>query len=238
MEAISAKSLLSALAQVPDPRSRHGRQHSLSAILGLACCAILCGSRGYKAIGQWAADQPIAFMHRLGFNRTPPKSHGIRKVLIAMDVTALERALTAWAEALLGPGTVTETSSPKAFAVDGKTARGSFDGLKKAVHLLSVVAHESGLTLAQAAVPKGVEDKTNEHKAALRLLEGLVLTGRLFTGDAMFCHRDFCKQIIDAGGDYLVFVKDNQPTLLRDLEMAFAAAPEGAFSPSPAAALG
>ena len=83
---------------------------------------------------------------------------------------------------------------------------GSFDGLQKAVHLLSVMAHESGLTLAQAGhVPNGVEDKTNEHKAALRLLEGLVLAnGRLHAGDAMFCHRDFCQQIIDAGGDYLV----------------------------------
>lgn len=238
MDAVSAKSLLSFLARVPDPRSRHGKQHSLSAVLGLACCAILCGARGYKAIGQWAADQHITFMHRLGFNRTPLKSHGIRKVLMALDVKAFEAALSAWAEAVLGPDTRTDDALPDAFALDGKTARGSFDGLRNAVHLLSVVAHESGLTLAQAAVPNGVEDKTNEHKAALRLLEGLVLNGRLFTGDAMFCHRDFCQQIVDAGGDYLVFVKENQPTLLNDIKMAFSPAPQGAFSPSAAAALG
>src|SRR5208337_5307002 len=102
------------------------------------------------------------------------------------------------------------------------SARGSFDGLQKAVHLLSLLAHESGLTLAQMVVPNGGEEKTNEHKAALRLLEGLVLEGRLVTGDAMFCHRDFCQQVIDARGDYLVFVKDNQPTLLNDIRMAFA----------------
>ena len=54
----------------------------------------------------------------------------------------------------------------------------------------------------------------------------------------MFCHRDFCQQIIDGGGDYLVFVKDNQPTLLNDIKTAFSAAPEGAFSPSAAATLG
>ena len=74
--------------------------------------------------------------------------------------------------------------------MDGKTARGSFDGLNKAVHLLSLVAHESGLTVAQTEVPHGGVDKTNEHKTALRLLEGLVLEGRLITGDAMFCQRD------------------------------------------------
>ena len=70
-----------------------------------------------------------------------------------------------------------------------QVGRGSFDGLQKAVHLLSLLAHESGLTLAQVAVPNGGEDKTNEHKAALRLLEGLVLQGRLVTGDAIFCQR-------------------------------------------------
>jgi DDE_Tnp_1-associated len=73
MEAQSAGSLLSFLADVPDPRSRHGRQHPLSAILALVCCAIMCGANGYAAIAQWAHDQDIRLMHRLGFTRKPPK---------------------------------------------------------------------------------------------------------------------------------------------------------------------
>jgi hypothetical protein len=238
METFAAASLLSFLAQVPDPRSRHGRQHPLSAILAVACCAIMCGARGYTAIGQWAQDQDITLMHRLGFTRRPPKAGGIRKVLIALDVKALEHALTQWSEAVLARPITAEPSPPEAFALDGKSARGSFDGLQKAVHLLSLVAHESGLTLAQAAVPNGGAEKTNEHKAALGLLEGLVLQGRLISGDAMFCQRDFCQQVLDAGGDYLVFVKDNQPTLLHDIQTAFAPAPAGAFSPSAATNLG
>jgi Transposase DDE domain len=131
-----------------------------------------------------------------------------------------------------------EPSPPEAYALDGKSARGSFDGLQKAVHLLSLLAHESGLTLAQMAVPNGGEEKTNEHKTALRLLEGLVLKGILVTGDAMFCQRDFCQQVIDASGDYLVFVKENQPTLFHDIEMAFAPSAREAFSPSAATNLG
>jgi len=238
MEAFRSGSLLSFLATVPDPRSRHGRQHPLSAILALVCCAILCGARSYAAIGQWAQDHDITLMHRLGFTRRPPKSGGIRKVLIALNLEAFEHALTRWIEALLSRPLVAEPSTPEAYALDGKSARGSFDGLQKAVHLLSLLAHESGLSLAQAAVPKGVEEKTNEHKAALRWLEGLALEGRLVTGDAMFCQRDFCQQVIDARGDYLVFVKDNQPTLLNDIKMAFAPSQEGAFSPSAAANLG
>jgi hypothetical protein len=238
MDASAPRGLLSFLATVPDPRSRHGRQHPLSAVLSLVCCAIMCGARGYTAIGQWAQDQDIALMHRLGFTRRPPKMGGIRKVLIALNVEAFEHALTQWVGASLDRPSATEPSIPEAFALDGKSARGSFEGLQKAVHLLSLLAHESGLTLAQAAVPNGGEQKTNEHKAALRLLEGLVLQGRLITGDAMFCQRDFCQQVIDAGGDYLVFVKENQPTLLHDIQMAFVSPVEGAFSPSAATNLG
>ena len=79
-----------------------------------------------------------------------------------------------------------EGAPPHALALDGTTARGSFDGLSKAVPLLSLVAHQSGLTMAWAEVPQGDRDKTNEHKAALKLLPGLVLEGRLSSGDAIF----------------------------------------------------
>jgi DDE_Tnp_1-associated/Transposase DDE domain len=231
MEAQTAGSLLSFLAVVPDPRSRHGRQHPLSAILALVCCAVMCGAKSYSAIAQWARDQDIGLMHRLGFTRRPPKMGGIRKVLIALDPKAFEDALSRWAESLLDRPVSSEPSPPEAFALDGKTARGSFDGLEKAVHLLSLVAHESGLTLAQTQVPNGGENKTNEHKTALQLLRGIVLEGRVVTGDAMFCQRDLSQQVIDARGHYFWFVKDNQPTLLNDIRAAFDASTEAAFSP-------
>jgi hypothetical protein len=238
MNAHTTGSLLSFLATVPDPRSRHGRRHSLPAILALVCCAIMCGARSYAAIAQWAQDQDITLMHQLGFTRKPPKLGGIRKVLMALNLKAFEAALTRWAETLLSRPTPTECSPLEAFALDGKSARGSFDGLEKAVHLLSLLAHQSGLTLAQTAVPNGGENKTNEHKTALRLLEGLVLEGRLVTGDAMFCQRDLSQQVLNEKGHYLWFVKENQPTLLNDIKMAFAPSVEGAFSPSAAANLG
>ena len=238
MEAHTPGNLLSFLAAVPDPRGRRGRRHPLPALLAAVCLALLCGARSYAAIAQWAADQDLALMHRLGFTRRPPKLGGIRKLLMAPDVAAFEAALNRWAEAVHGRPVAADGSPPEAFALDGKSARGSRDGLEKAVHLLSLVAHESGLTLAQGAVPNGGQDKTNEHKAALRLLEGLVLRGRLVTGDAIFCQRDFCQQVIAAEGDYLVFVKANQPTLLHDIEAAFAPEISGAFSPSAAADLG
>ena len=141
MDASLGRSLLSFLAAVPDPRSRHGRRHPLSAILALVCCAIMCGAKSYAAIAQWGQDQDIALMHRLGFTRKPPKTGGIRKVLIALDQGLRGRADPV-GRILTGPPIA--LAPLEAFALDGKTARGSFDGLEKAVHLLSLVATNRG----------------------------------------------------------------------------------------------
>ena len=53
------------------------------------------------------------------------------------------------------------------------------------------------------------------------------LTGRVVTGDAMFCQRDVCDQILHQGGHYFFALKDNQPTL----KEAVAAEFQAAFSP-------
>ena len=66
-----------------------------------------------------------------------------------------------------------------------------------------------------------VDAKTNEHKAALELLRGLALSGRIVTGDAMFCQRDLSRQVVEAGGHYLWKVGDNQPALKEAIGSAF-----------------
>jgi predicted transposase YbfD/YdcC len=75
---------------------------------------------------------------------------------------------------------------------------------------------------AAAAVLKQirVECKTNEHKAALRLLGVLPLRGKVVTGDAMFTHRDFAQEVRNQGGDYLLIVKDNQAELKAQIQAA------------------
>ncbi len=67
-----------------------------------------------------------------------------------------------------------------------------------------------------------VDAKTNEHRAAPELLGVLPIKGKVVTGDAMFTHRDVCAAVIDGGGDYVLPVKENQPTLARDIAAALA----------------
>ncbi len=201
------------LAEVPDPRERSGRRHPLVAILAHACCAILCGCRGYAAIAQWGRDQPIELMHRLGYFRRPPSYGTIREAFLRIDVDAFEAAVARWVAHALPDA---DPDSLRAVAIDGKASRGSRRGGVPAVHLLAALDQAIGAVLRQARVPAA----TNEHKAALRLLEGLALEGRVVTGDAAFCQRDLSRAVVEAGGHFLWKIDANQPTLLADVAAA------------------
>jgi Transposase DDE domain len=150
--------------------------------------------------------------HALGFTRgkTPTKST-LSRTLRRLDAQAVEESLTRWVGPRLPP-------DADHLAIDGKTARGSRDGDLPGQHLVAAYAPQVQAVLAQIKV----DSKTNEHKAALRLLGILPVKGRVVTGDALFCQRDFCKEVIDAGGDYLLTVKANQPGLELDIEAGFA----------------
>lgn len=221
MKPAPAGNLLALLAQVPDPRGRQGRRHSLAAMLAAVVCAMLCGARGYSAIVQWLHALPVPWWHRLGFTRRPPKDHAFRDLLSGLSAEAFEDAVRAWVLAALGE-TPTE-GELRAVALDGKTLCGTLTPHQRAVHLLSLFDQRLGCVLSQ----QRVDAKTNEPKAALELLKTIVLQGCVVTADAIFCQREVCQQIIDSGGDYFVVVKDNQPTLREDIAAEF----RPAFSP-------
>ena len=221
MTAVPAGNLLAYLAQVPDPRGRQGRRHPLAAMLAAVVCAMLCGARGYSAIVQWLHALPVPWWHRLGFTRRPPKDHAFRDLLAEISPEAFEAVVQAWVSAFLGE-TISEDEL-RAIAMDGKTLRGTLTPHQRAVHLLSLFDQRLGCVLGQ----QRVNEKTNEHKGALELLKTIVLKDCVITGDAMFCQRDLCQQIVDSGGDYFVVVKDNQPSLQETIAAEFRAA----FSP-------
>jgi hypothetical protein len=214
-----AGSLAAFLAEVPDPRDRSGMRHPLTAMLLHACCAMLCGCRGYAAIAQWGRDQPIELMHRLGYRRRPPAYGTFQGLFSRLDADAFEAAVARWVAHMLG----SPVEGLRPVAIDGKVSRGSRDGPIPAVHLLAALDQRTGCVLSQARVPAS----TNEHKAALALLAGMALKGRVITGDAAFCQKDLCRQVIDSGGHYLLKVDDNQPTLKADIDAALGPA----FSP-------
>lgn len=93
-------SLLADLAQLTDPRKRHGRRHALTAVLAVAVAAVLAGARSLAAIGEWTADAPRPVLAALGVRRDPlrgdwrpPGEATVRRVLARVDPDALDLAL-------------------------------------------------------------------------------------------------------------------------------------------------
>jgi len=218
-----AGNLLDALGQIPDPRGRQGRRHPLAAMLAAIVCAVLCGARGYRPIVQWLHLQDVSTWHWLGFLRKPPTRNCFRDLLMAIPPEAFEEALRCWLGESFSFSPSAESLS--AVSLDGKSLCGTLQPHQRAMHLLSMLDQATGCVLSQCEV----DQKTNEAKAALDLLKTLVLEGRIVTGDAMFCQREVCEAVLDAQGHYLFVVKENQPTLLRNITAAFGS--EAAFSP-------
>jgi hypothetical protein len=219
----AAPSLVDLLRQVPDPRRAEGRRHPLPAVLSLLVLAMLAGMRGLQGVVDFGRNLPPDIVAALGFTRpkTLAKST-LSEILRAINIDAFEEVVGQWLQAQANRRGWT------AIAIDGKSLRGSTGEQLPAVHLVAGYAHEAQIVLAQLRV----DSKTNEHKAAFELLGMLPLSGAVVTADAMFTHADFCQEIRQADGDYFLAVKDNQPTLLRDIEAIFAA--DAVISPLPA----
>lgn len=219
----TSTSLFDCFSSVPDPRSALGKRHPLCAILTLCSVAMLCGCRSLYAIAQFGRDRGRHFAAALGFTRqTTPCCTTLHNLFVVLDKAAFEEALAGWSQAAAAAHGWSTVS------LDGKTLRGSTDVQLPGVHLLAAYAHEAGIVLRQLPV----DAKTNEHKAALELLDLIPVEGKLVTGDAMFCQRDLSRKIRAKKGDYLWPVKDNQPDLLAAIEDAF---DDADTSPSPAA---
>lgn len=139
-------SLLRALADVPDPRSRHGRRQPLPAVLALATRALLCGARSRYASAQWGRAQPEAVVRTLGFPRgRTPGVATLQRVFKRLDVERLETVLGQWAQAALGG----RGEALVGMALEGKALRGIHGEQLPGVRLVAASASPTGLVLAQ-----------------------------------------------------------------------------------------
>lgn len=127
-------SLAAALAGVPDPRSPRGVRHGVLAVLVIAACATLSGSKSYTAIAHWASVLGATVLQRLGVDGCVPCESTLRRCLQAIDPDELDAALSGWlaaqARAAPVPVDVNAMDVPLAeqrrvLSLDGKTVRGS-----------------------------------------------------------------------------------------------------------------
>ena len=213
--------LAAVLADFPDFRDPRGVRHPLLAVLLLSCVAMLCGARGESAIAEWAENYGETWRAPLGFTRPDgPSQSTVQRIFHGIDCDALEARLAQWAARVIAycPAPVDAPLPFEAMAIDGKTLRCSARCGADDAHLLSAFSQRLGVVLGQVAVP----DKSNEITAIDDLLARLMLTGWVVTTDALFTQTGIAQTICDAGGDYLMAVKGNQPTLHADVVLLFA----------------
>jgi predicted transposase YbfD/YdcC len=222
-----------AVARVPDPRRRQGTRFPLPAILTLAIAAILSNHTSLLAIAEWGAAQSDAIKRALGFPkaRTPHYST-LQRLFQRLDPDALATALTTFFDPQL-PGELPARGS-EGVAIDGKAQRGRLrhePPHTHPVHSVSLFSQTVGTVLAQVALDQQAHE--GELTVAGELLGQIDWTGRVLTGDSLYCQKRLCGQVVEAGGDYLLLVDANQPTLQADIAQLFAPTPPSAPGHAP-----
>jgi predicted transposase YbfD/YdcC len=213
--------LLEACADLPDPRIHRTRWHALPKVLFIALCATLCGADSFTDIENWGRAKKASLRERLALPNGIPSDDTFNRVFSRLDPEAFTACFIRWTETPRAP-----TAGP-VVALDGKTLRHSFDQAsgRRALHVVSAWAAENELVLGQLPV----DEKSNEMTALPALLQLPDVRGCIVTTDALGCQREIARQIVEQGGDYVLALKNNQPTFYKDVQSFLDEAAAGGF---------
>ena len=208
--------LVERLQTIPDPRRQsENLKHPLVAIIILGFCGVLAGCDDFVEIAEWAKVHAGFFGSFLELPHGIPSHDTFTRVFALLKPATLQEVLLPWLLERRGlPGDWIH--------VDGKTLRQTRrpTAQLKALQVVSAWAGQTGITLGQVAVAA----KSNEITAMPQLLELLDLRDKIVTTDALGCQKAIAETIVAGGGDYILAVKGNQPTLHAEIQAAFATA--------------
>jgi predicted transposase YbfD/YdcC len=207
-------SLYEYLYQVRDSRHARGVRYALVTVLVYVVLAKLAGENTLTGVAEWVQlrQEPLSRALHLEAVRAPHRTTYSRLLSHSIDRQDFTACVQRFFTAQPGAGQSIQ------LCLDGKTLRGTIPaGQSRGVHLLAAFLPGEGWVLAQV----DVDGKENEITAAPRLLETLDLRGKVVTGDALLAQKSLSTQIVEAGGDYVWTVKDNQPELVAALSTLF-----------------
>jgi hypothetical protein len=223
------KSIVQRLLEVPDYRARIGI-YPLWSLLAIYFLAALCDApRGSKDLAKFARKLSQAQRRALGIRKRhgrypAPSQPTFWRLLEEISGEKLQQTLLGVQEQLRGPPPKDEL-----IALDGKEPKhGGGDSV------LTATCVPSQYYLGSAIV----DTKTNEIPVAQKLFPELDLQGRLVSLDALHTQTDTARQLVlEAGADYLLTAKKNQPTVHQNIAQLLPA-PKADFPPSEADAHG
>jgi predicted transposase YbfD/YdcC len=213
MSTTKSVSIRQCFAEVPDPRREHMRLHNLWDIIAITILAVIAGADSWVEVANYGLSKVDWLRSFLELPNGIPSHDTFNRVFALLNPTAFQEGFLNWVQS------IAQNTLGRLVAIDGKTARHSFDNAagKGPLHLVSAWASDNRLLLGQQAV----DGKSNEITAIPELIKTLEISGSIVTIDAMGCQKNIAADIRQAGADYVLAVKDNQPTLHEDIRQVF-----------------
>ncbi len=198
-----------AFASIPDRRQSGKIEHRLDEIFVGSLCAMLCGFCHYTSMAEFFALQLRWLRGFLTLENGAPSHDVIRNAFMAVRPESFAEILAAWAGDLDGVHV----------AIDGKVQRSAL-GAGGAVHVLR--AWVDGLSLSAGQVACAVKSNESE-RSGDRLPQAARRASEASQIEAI--PRLLAAQIDEAGADYVLALKANQPQALEAVSSHFASKP-------------
>lgn len=197
---------IDALKALPDPRDNRGKRHSLAFLIVTVVFATLVGRSKVSGIHRYMTNKIDWLREATGFKDATPISRAhLPRMLASLDWLMLSVVITD----CFGEQTA-QMIQDEWISADGKVMRGTLkSGEKQAI--IHAVSHESRIDVAQA---RQVGDKSSEIPVMREFLKETGLEKAKITLDAHHCNPETMTQMEQAGGLFLIQVKENQPKLL------------------------
>ena len=208
-----SSSLIEIFRDIPDPRTGNGIRHRLDEALSIAILAILCDCSKFTEMELFGQEREEWLRTFLSLENGIPSHDTFGDIFAALSPEAIQTRFISWVE------TIREKISGDIVSIDGKTIRRSKDlaNNRRAIHIISAWSAANGIVLGEIAT----DEKSNEITAIPDLLKMLELKGCIITIDAMGTQTEIARTIVDGGADYVLAVKENQPSLFQDIELYF-----------------
>jgi predicted transposase YbfD/YdcC len=188
---------------LPDPRAPNVR-HDLIEVVFIALAAVLCGAEDCTDMADFAHARQDWLGTILDLPHGVPSHDTFSRVFRLLEPAPFEAAFTRFATGFRGKlkGLV---------AIDGKALRGAYKrGARSSpLHMVNIWADEARMAIVSKLAPN-----RNEIAGALEALALISLEGCIVTADALYCRADIASAITGRGGDYVLAVKANQPSIL------------------------
>ena len=201
-----------AFLEMPDPRRANSR-HRLIDILTIGLIAVLGGAEDWVTVVMYGRAKLDWLKTFLELPHGIPTHDTFGRVFAKLDPDAFEACFRKWM------ATLVELSGGKLVAIDGKSLRRSFEhAWDKAgmAHMVSAFVEGNKMVFAQ----EKTDGKGQELSAIGKLLSMLDLEGAVVSIDAIGTQKDVAANIRKAKANYVLQVKDNQPTLAAKLAYA------------------